>query len=788
MTNYTEATKVEISFGTFFGTPTWNDVSQYVRVTDNQINIMRGRSEGQSQISPGECSLTMDNRDGRFTAGNTSSPYWPNVKIGKKIRVTSLFWIKNMVTNPSFEVDVSGWLPLGSFAPTVTRDGFSSFDGGFAMKLVWNGGAFPQGSAALTGGFAIGATYTTSAYVYALTGSPDLRLSNGVGLGASTSVKNAWTRITQTWVASATSHQIQVLAVGTATAGTVCYVDAVQVEAASSATTFDPVAAIASVRFAGYVSSWPSTWVGTTENSQVTVTALDRLRKFAQARALAPFLVEEAKLYAPICLFPMDEASGTMCGDLSGNGQPAMAATLLGGAGTLTLGTSTGPGTDGASAPTFTRSTGTVGWYMQAPVNPTTAASAMSLECWFNTATAGPLSLCAVGPLILGTTSGNKLTAWTGGGRANLSSGASVNDAHTHHAVVTDDGTGNTITLYLDGVSVATTAGYTVQPPVNAAQAYAGWDPIIRTLLTGTVNHVNAYPTVLTPDQITRLYQAGTTGFAGESSDTRIGRILDYLGVPTTERNLDPGLSTSLLSQSVGGQQPMAAMQDVADTEAGTLFAAPDGTVTFHARSFRYNQPTQFSVPASSLADIPSFPVDDSLLAIFGNDVTASRPGGATQRAVNQASSDEFGPYVQTLNLLTADDNEVLSRAAWTVNRYGDPGPRCPAITIDLQTIGLATTTVSGGYTDIFLDSFDGANLSLTLALTSDVGSRFTVTSMPATAPSPVIDLTVEGYTETIGRGTHRIAFNCSDFSDTNAWVLNDPIYSILGSTTRLVY
>lgn len=78
---------VEVHFGfgsgPFTATPTWTDVSTYVR----GANWTRGRSSLQATYPAGNGSLLLDNTDGRFYPWNTSSPYTPNVKIGVPVRI-----------------------------------------------------------------------------------------------------------------------------------------------------------------------------------------------------------------------------------------------------------------------------------------------------------------------------------------------------------------------------------------------------------------------------------------------------------------------------------------------------------------------------------------------------------------------------------------------------------------------------------------------------------------------------------------------------------------------------
>lgn len=79
---------VEIAFttGPNDPAPVWVDVSAYVEA-DTITKITRGRSDELTTVQPGRLTITLDNRDGRFTPQNTASPYYPNVKKGRRIRV-----------------------------------------------------------------------------------------------------------------------------------------------------------------------------------------------------------------------------------------------------------------------------------------------------------------------------------------------------------------------------------------------------------------------------------------------------------------------------------------------------------------------------------------------------------------------------------------------------------------------------------------------------------------------------------------------------------------------------
>ena len=81
--------KVEVAFASAPDdpAPTWTDITPYVELSAG-ITITRGRPDEYSQPQPGTCTLTLNNTDGRFTVGLATSPYYPNVKIRKKLRVS----------------------------------------------------------------------------------------------------------------------------------------------------------------------------------------------------------------------------------------------------------------------------------------------------------------------------------------------------------------------------------------------------------------------------------------------------------------------------------------------------------------------------------------------------------------------------------------------------------------------------------------------------------------------------------------------------------------------------
>lgn len=65
---------------------TWTDITADVRAT-SPITITRGRQDQASQAGPGKATLTLNNRHGRYSPLNTSSPYYRKIGRNTPLRV-----------------------------------------------------------------------------------------------------------------------------------------------------------------------------------------------------------------------------------------------------------------------------------------------------------------------------------------------------------------------------------------------------------------------------------------------------------------------------------------------------------------------------------------------------------------------------------------------------------------------------------------------------------------------------------------------------------------------------
>ena len=547
------------------------------------------------------------------------------------------------------------------------------------------------------------------------------------------------------------------------------------------------VAGTAFIRFTGYIDVIPVAWpTGADTYSSVTISATSRMARLGKSLEFRSIVEEEILYDRPTGYWTLGEPAGALeAGNIAPGRSERLVVTQRGTGGTLEFGAGTGPGTDGLTAPIFTPASAGNGLYLAGvlaqPVN-ASADTVIDLECFFVTSavTATLIRVASddntesveieIGPggtLFVSCVIGGQLT------QATLATVITDGLLHYVHGRLLRSGTSLTASIILDGgarTSDASPATIDAAAPLPSfTRLYAGLrGPAFTALFNGTLAHFAAYSgtSALADARITEHYHAGADGFTADSSDERIARYARLAGIPAAEIATETGLSTSIAHKDTTGQTAVSMMEAVAKTEDGIVFDGSDGALTFHARSHRYNATSAFTLDcAAQEVEANLLPVldDQGLL----NDVKATREGGAEAHSVNQASIDELGYYRDTFDLMTTSDNEVQSRADWEVNRRGTPRVKLTSVSVDLVASSLAQQA---------------------LLLAADIGTRFTVTNLPAQAPASTMDFFVEGINDDIGPESFTVTFNTSAAAYADVWILDSSTQSQLDSTTVLAY
>ena len=175
---------------------------------------------------------------------------------------------------------------------------------------------------------------------------------------------------------------------------------------------------------------------------------------------------------------------------------------------------------------------------------------------------------------------------------------------------------------------------------------------------------------------------------AGQTTGTRIGKILDQIGWPVGMRDIDAG-QTTVQADPGTLRTSLGAMQLVTSTEYGSLYMDGFGNLVFQDRALTSSSvagtPVVFNDNGTGISyNNALWKLDDTL--VF-NKASITRTGGTAQVAFNQASIDKYFLHsYQEQNLLMETDAEALNNARAFVASRQETSIRCDAITLDLYT------------------------------------------------------------------------------------------------------
>jgi hypothetical protein len=248
-----------------------------------------------------------------------------------------------------------------------------------------------------------------------------------------------------------------------------------------------------------------------------------------------------------------------------------------------------------------------------------------------------------------------------------------------------------------------------------------------------------------------------TDATAGQTTGTRIDKILDQVDFPTSMRIIDTGSTTCQVDPGTT-RSSLSALQVAEFTEQGAFFIRTDGTAEFKDRSdvvgslgatpIQFNQTT--GIPYSDL----KFAFDDKLII---NSATMIRVGGTTVSSSDADSIAKYFPHGMNVdNLIAQTDAQVQDIADIYVATRKETTIRIDAMTVDLLDTDVPTDTMIG------LDYFDNVEItnvqpdSSTIVKTLQVqGLAWDITPNSMKCTVTTLEPIVEGFI--IGSSTYGI-------------------------------
>jgi len=194
---------------------------------------------------------------------------------------------------------------------------------------------------------------------------------------------------------------------------------------------------------------------------------------------------------------------------------------------------------------------------------------------------------------------------------------------------------------------------------------------------------------------------------AGQTTGTRIGKILDQVSFPSSMRTVATGSNTCVADPATA-RTSLEALKNAEFSETGAFYMDGSGTAVFKSRTEVMSSLGATPIEFDQTTGIPyknlKYSFDDKLII---NQATFTRVGGAAQTVSDTDSVNKYFPHGITQdNLVAETDAIVLNIAKEYVATRKETTIRIDEMVVDLLDTSVPTDTM------IAMDYFD--NLKIT--------------------------------------------------------------------------
>lgn len=803
---------------------TWGadvDISQYVRHPGSDggqpIGYSGGKGDEAPSVDAGQMTLTLDNRDGRFSTDNITGPYYGSLDMSTPIRLGVVSFSDSFTRTTSngwgstdaslgktwtHTGTLSNWstdgskanviIPAANTAVTATAGNADAKDVDVVMTViptaVATGARFAAGIqvrksasnsyVACTLGFDLSGAAKLDIVRYVL--GSGVALAGTITLGTTYSAGQRWRLRAQaeggqvrcrawpeatteptTWDLSTAEN----VAVGSQVG---LYLARFSGNTNSGVTTimsFDDMTAVG-LEFTGAVVSWPLRWDQSGNNSWAPITASGIIRRITQGTypVLSPLRRQLASTANVTGYWPLEEGSSSRSFASTIPGQLPATFSDVTPAGSNDL-------AGGGPAPTMNSATSVISGSTSLPNNGTGFSAMFLFKLSSNPSVKTRIARFRTtrGPVPIWDLSLSDTTVWTEGLAPDGTVLTSASNAHGEdwtkwHAwqLETDN---STTPSFTDWASLFHQVGETTFGAQTGSVAGATNSLIGSFVLSAPAG--TAYAHVWfgrnTLPFVNNNFSLVSSGYEGETASARFARICTEAGIPYLVR---AGDSEAMGVQPKGGA--LAILRSCVEADYGVMSERGAG-LEFIPRTARWNAATQMAVTvAAGQIDRAPEPVrDDQRLR---NKWTISRTDGGQGVFQDDTSIARHGVWEDSATLNVETDSVLENHAAFRTSIGTQRNLRWPSVAMNFAR-----------------------NLTLIPAWRGRTyGWRLAITTGKVQVQGNEPDLIVEGFRAELWPDGWRVDLNCSSASVWKAAVADDT--GILGrvdtddcTTTALV-
>jgi hypothetical protein len=468
--------------------------------------------------------------------------------------------------------------------------------------------------------------------------------------------------------------------------------------------------------FDGYANDWTAAYDTDGAFTTCAVNCVDILGWMGTLQPLRSIYDETVLAGSPTLFFPLRDPAGSSTAAAATSNTAPLLVTQYGTGGTLTF--------TGADDGVTLANSGLSGLVLEGPANEKLNAGAGVSEIWFKSTDGATQTMLSVdGFAFLGLNSGFVTCPVTG-----IQSANTYTDGQWHQVKLTiNEGVGSHSTLTIDGTDTVIGGGYAVALGSRTRVLRIGGDG--GNFFHGSLRWASRQSTA------TATLTAGTTGFAGESTDAHITRLLSFRA--NLGSVLDVGRGTVGV-HNIAGQTLQQALLDTAKAEGGVVYADGQGRIVFLNRAHLFNPAVTVTLDAA--ADIlPDYQarIDVQQLA---NDATVSWPGGGPGRITDATSETQNGVRAISDTYIVNSIRDATDAAGWLVANQKDAKVRAPTLTADILTQPVGATAQA--------------------VMARRPLDRTVLSNLPSTAPPT--DVLIQGRQITISKDAFAVSFYTS--------------------------